>query len=79
MIEAPPERLCRDCLKRRSAEIERCPFRGSPRSLDLAAAGGLEIAHVDCDAFYAAVEKRDNPSLRTNRSSWAAPAGAASS
>src|SRR5690606_12973562 len=25
----------------------------------------LSIAHVDCDAFYAAVEKRDNPALRT--------------
>jgi len=24
---------------------------------------GLSIAHVDCDAFYAAVEKRDNPTL----------------
>jgi DNA polymerase-4 len=23
----------------------------------------LEVAHVDCDAFYAAVEKRDNPAL----------------
>ena len=24
----------------------------------------LAIAHVDCDAFYAAVEKRDDPALR---------------
>jgi DNA polymerase IV len=25
---------------------------------------GLSIAHMDCDAFYASVEKRDNPALR---------------
>ena len=24
----------------------------------------LSLAHVDCDAFYASVEKRDNPALR---------------
>ena len=24
----------------------------------------LSIAHIDCDAFYASVEKRDNPDLR---------------
>lgn len=26
--------------------------------------GRLSLAHVDCDAFYASVEKRDNPALR---------------
>ena len=41
----------------------RCPHCGSPRTIDLDAAAGLAIAHVDCDAFYAAVEKRDDPSL----------------
>jgi DNA polymerase-4 len=64
MSDAPAERLCRDCLERAPAEQARCAKCGSPRSLDLKAAAGLEIAHIDCDAFYASVEKRDNPALR---------------
>ncbi len=55
--------LCRDCLAKRSRETSRCPGCGSPRSVDLERAAGLDIAHVDCDAFYASVEKRDNPAL----------------
>ena len=42
----------------------RCNACGSPRLVDLAAAAGLAIAHVDCDAFYASIEKRDNPTWR---------------
>jgi DNA polymerase-4 len=55
--------LCRDCL----AEIpdtRRCPACGSPRVLAHPELFTLSIAHMDCDAFYAAVEKRDNPDLR---------------
>ena len=55
--------LCRDCLARRAREALRCPGCGSPRAVDLERAAGLDIAHVDCDAFYASVEKRDNPAL----------------
>ncbi len=55
--------LCRDCLAKRPRETSRCPGCGSPRSVDLERAAGLDIAHVDCDAFYASVEKRDNPAL----------------
>src|SRR5271166_138216 len=56
-------RLCRDCMRRCPSDSTRCAHCGSPRTIDLEAAGGLAIAHVDCDAFYAAVEKRDNGSL----------------
>ena len=62
-MDPPRLRLCRDCLSRDSGGAARCPHCGSPRTIDLDAAAGLAIAHVDCDAFYAAVEKRDDPSL----------------
>jgi DNA polymerase IV len=57
-------RLCRDCMRRFSRDSPRCAHCGSPRTIDLESAAGLEIAHVDCDAFYASVEKRDNARLR---------------
>ncbi len=52
--------FCRDCLSP-SPAAGRCPRCGSPR---LAVADpALRIAHVDCDAFYASVEKRDRPEI----------------
>jgi DNA polymerase IV len=57
-------RPCRDCMRRCSIGWTRCGHCGSPRTIDLEAAEVLPIAHVDCDAFYAAVEKRDDPNLR---------------
>ncbi|MGA2042429.1 MAG: DNA polymerase IV [Roseiarcus sp.] len=57
--------LCRDCLADSQGERPaRCLACGSPRLLAYPRDGGLTIAHVDCDAFYAAVEKRDHPDLR---------------
>lgn len=55
--------LCRDCLTLFQAGA-RCPACRSPRLLAHAELTRLSIAHMDCDAFYASVEKRDNPALR---------------
>ncbi len=41
----------------------RCAACGSPKLLRHRALGSLTLAHIDCDAFYATVEKRDNPEL----------------
>src|SRR5262249_54992737 len=54
--------LCRDCLAD-AADSERCPACGSPRLVRHPELNTLAVAHVDCDAFYAAIEKRDDPSL----------------
>jgi DNA polymerase-4 len=51
-------------MRRCGRDSTRCADCGSPRTINLEAARGLAIAHVDCDAFYAAVEKRDDASLR---------------
>lgn len=54
--------LCRDCFTP-FYSAARCPACRSPRVLDHPELFDLAIAHMDCDAFYAAVEKRDNPAL----------------
>ena len=58
------ETLCRDCGAQPSPEAESCPACGSARILRHKELHGLTIAHLDCDAFYAAIEKRDRPELR---------------
>jgi DNA polymerase-4 len=58
--------LCRDCLVDHEdaiAVLRRCPACGSPRLLRHPERDALSLAHIDCDAFYAAIEKRDDPTL----------------
>lgn len=54
--------LCRDCGTR-PGEAPVCPGCGGRRILRHEEVFSLAIAHVDCDAFYASVEKRDRPEL----------------
>jgi DNA polymerase-4 len=55
--------FCRDCLADTPQQSRRCPHCGSPRLLRHPELDLLSVAHVDCDAFYATIEKRDDPSL----------------
>ena len=60
--------FCRDCLadaepQAAPPKAARCKACGSPRLIRHPEAGTLSIAHVDCDAFYATIEKRDNPEI----------------
>ncbi|MEM1036111.1 MAG: DNA polymerase IV [Pseudomonadota bacterium] len=56
--------LCRDCDTVFETDETICPSCGSGRILSHPTLTQLSIAHIDCDAFFAAIEKRDNPDLR---------------
>ena len=56
--------LCRECGARPPPDAEACPACGAGRIARHAELHDLVIAHLDCDAFYASIEKRDRPELR---------------
>jgi DNA polymerase-4 len=55
--------FCRDCLADAPPAGAHCRGCGSPRLVRHGELDTLAIAHIDCDAFYAAIEKRDDPTL----------------
>ncbi|MER9074452.1 DNA polymerase IV [Mesorhizobium sp. M0904] len=63
-VNNPEHGFCRDCLNFQRSEARRCERCGSPRLARHPELYRLRLAHIDCDAFYAAVEKRDNPALK---------------
>ncbi len=55
--------LCRSCDAISDGPTRLCARCGSRLSVSHPELLTLAIAHVDCDAFYASVEKRDRPDL----------------
>ncbi len=67
-LNTGPPGLCRDCDGWLAPDAGRicpaaCPACGGGRIVRHAELRALAIAHVDCDAFFASVEKRDRPEL----------------
>ncbi|MDP3492996.1 MAG: DNA polymerase IV [Hyphomonadaceae bacterium] len=54
---------CRDCLTGWEGIRPRCATCGSVRMVSHPKLFELSVAHIDCDAFYASIEKRDRPDL----------------
>lgn len=65
-MNAPQETsgFCRDCFTAIGPQDMRCPKCRGPRLKRHPEIHELAIAHIDCDAFYAAIEKRDRPELK---------------
>lgn len=63
-VNNPEHGFCRDCLTLQRSDVRRCERCGSPRLARHPELYRLHLAHIDCDAFYAAIEKRDNPALK---------------
>jgi DNA polymerase IV len=56
--------MCRDCYAVADTMPPSCPGCGGHRLVQHRSLLRLTIAHIDCDAFYASIEKRDRPELR---------------
>jgi DNA polymerase-4 len=63
-VNDPEHGFCRDCTALQGGSGPRCERCGSPRLARHLELYRLHLAHIDCDAFYAAIEKRDNPALK---------------
>ncbi len=60
----PMTAFCRDCDAILPAAAPICASCGGARLIAHPELFSLAIGHIDCDAFYASVEKRDRPELR---------------
>ena len=55
--------VCRDCYAYSDIDNAACSNCGSGRLVRHERLDDCSIAHIDCDAFFAALEKRDHPEL----------------
>ena len=63
-MDPPRLRLCRDCLRKDPQGSARCADCGSPRTILLEDAAGLNIAHLDCGVEGIAVDMGDGKAGR---------------